>query len=632
MANANALAPPIARADSEPLAAEENMDDSREQVSQVTTMGSRSNKRQRANDSEDEDSEVYSDLLAEEEANAEETATQKKHRRAMNFFQTRMEDRRAHRKPQVEREPRHILDEAILEHWDNKEYRESLKALPRDKPTAEQVEKLKRAELRSPNYLGRTASRTVGRNFKKVKQPSNGFTSRDLLMPAADTKRDYGLNAQLTDLDQGEAAYDIGQHLVWNDPRGDQFLSYSIDLAFLLHHALNRYHEGQREVTVQYVDRRKASNAYGKPAAFYHALDLYEIYNVPGTKIWKGQSVTKLYPRKFTQEYLTHGTITVSDNRIKPAPIERLVEKGLFVLFPELKVGNDHERAGLYEGQVAYRKIGFPPGNVNVQRHPRIYSYTKCARTVPITVELLTLVQKITRCFMVDKTAEPLLHIFLHFLTLHKRPKGDPVFMEWIRTHYTGKYFIMIVRYTLTNLTVAQDVMDVYDDGAGEVQLDFTRVANNLPGVMQYLDLIRDAIAVFDLRPLPANLVEKHNPLTMQDYADDDARLNRTVKLGKWYDEDAQKDQREKAKQRRETKKKEEEERMKVAAAQKLADIKAGDADEELNSEIGSIGDIHESNGSSRLLVGEEDSEDDMDALAITDIMDGMDATVDNST
>lgn len=35
-----------------------------------------------------------------------------------------------------------------------------------------------------------------------------------------------------------------------------------------------------------------------------------------------------------------------------------------------------------------------------------------------------------------------------------------------------------------------------------------TTVANNLPGYMQYLDLVRDCIAVFGLWPLPPNDVE----------------------------------------------------------------------------------------------------------------------------
>lgn len=513
-----------------------------------------------------------------EESHPEETAAQRKRRREITFLETRKEDRRAHRRSKAEHEPRRILDEAVVRHCTNKEYRAMLKALPRDKPTEDQVNRLNRAKLRGPNYLGRTALQTVGYHFRKTKQASNGFNSRDLLMPAADTKVNYGVHAQLTDLDQGEVAYGIGQHLIWNDPRGDQFLSYSIDLIFLLHHALNRHHEGQREVTIQYLDRRGAMDAYGEPASFYHALDLYEIYNVPAAKIWKGQSATKLYPRKFTQEFLTHGTITVSDARIKPAPIEDLVAKGLFTLFPELEVTDDYERAGLYEGQVAYRTLGYPPGDVKVQRHRRIYSYDKCATTNPMTSVILTLVQKLARCFMVDKTAEPLLHIFLHFLTLCKRPKQDPIFMHWIRTHYTGIHTSMIEKIWLANNVTANDVIDLYDDGAGEAQPGFTRVADNLPGMMQYLDLIRDAITAFGLPELSLNVIESENALTHDAYAGDDARLNKRVRLGKWYDEEAQTDRREKAKQKRNARKELEKGARESAALRTLTD--AGTVDE----------------------------------------------------
>lgn len=36
----------------------------------------------------------------------------------------------------------------------------------------------------------------------------------------------------------------------------------------------------------------------------------------------------------------------------------------------------------------------------------------------------------------------------------------------------------------------------------------FTTVANNLPGQMQYLDLVRDCISIYSLEPLPPNDVQ----------------------------------------------------------------------------------------------------------------------------
>ena len=73
-----------------------------------------------------------------------------------------------------------------------------------------------------------------------------------------------------------------------------------------------------------------------------------------------------------------------------------------------------------------------------MQRNRRIYSYSRCRVHKPFNAELLTQVQKLTRNFMINPNDEPLLHIFLCFLTFYKRPRQDPVFLDWIKTHYTS--------------------------------------------------------------------------------------------------------------------------------------------------------------------------------------------------
>jgi len=50
----------------------------------------------------------------------------------------------------------------------------------------------------------------------------------------------------------------------------------------------------------------------------------------------------------------------------------------------------------------------------------------------------------------------------------------------------------------------------------------FTIVADNLPGVMQYLDLVRDCISVFDLPRLPPNEIQEAHPF--------DGSMNRSFK------------------------------------------------------------------------------------------------------
>jgi hypothetical protein len=87
-----------------------------------------------------------------------------------------------------------------------------------------------------------------------------------------------------------------------------------------------------------------------------------------------------------------------------------------------------------------------------------------------------------------------------------------------------------------------------------------TTVADNLPGYMQYLDLIRDYIAVFYLKPLPPNQVETQHifsNLWGRDYAyaAEDIQQDRNEPKSTKYDPVAHDLQREKDKERRETQK-----------------------------------------------------------------------------
>jgi hypothetical protein len=115
-----------------------------------------------------------------------------------------------------------------------------------------------------------------------------------------------------------------------------------------------------------------------------------------------------------------------------------LIRHGLFELMPALYVPYSQKRRGLYTAQVVYRKIGYPS--------EAMYSYDACRRSVPLTTDILKLVRKITLNFVnipagvKSSKIEPPLHIFLQFLTLHKRDKADPVLMTWIKKRYDGKF------------------------------------------------------------------------------------------------------------------------------------------------------------------------------------------------
>ena len=46
-------------------------------------------------------------------------------------------------------------------------------------------------------------------------------------------------------------------------------------------------------------------------------------------------------------------------------------------------------------------------------------------------------------------------------------------------------------------------MLDLYTDQNGNVLPDFTKAANNLPGCMQYISLVRDCIELFAHQNLP---------------------------------------------------------------------------------------------------------------------------------
>ena len=374
----------------------------------------------------------------------------------VKYLERRKNERVAGVTPKSEIQPKKLVEIAIRKNWTSKEYKAALEKLSsRAHPTERQIARLNEAKLRGPNYLGRTASLTAGYKFKSWSRGTNGFTTQNLLMPAADSHRGEALHPNIADLTQGEVIYMVGKHLIWDDISGDEFLSYSIDPLFLVYHALGRQHKSQNGVTIQFIDRRKAKSVDNKPAAFYHALDIYDVFDVRGWNGWSQRTKGKLLPRKFTQEFLSHGTIKSDDLRFQQAKLDDLIRDGLYDLFPAFKVSNNELRAGLYSGQVTLRTIGYPPPEPSKplkrkrtseqkKKDKRIYAYHDCPRVISFTNELLAMVQKLTRNFInvgkgEDRNAiEPPLHIFLCFLTFEKRPSRDSLFIEWIKDHYTG--------------------------------------------------------------------------------------------------------------------------------------------------------------------------------------------------
>lgn len=355
-----------------------------------------------------------------------------------------------------------------------KTYEQNLSGLSTRLLSQKQIAKLELASKGGPNFLGRTASQVRGVKFGQFHKKTNGYTTQDVLLPAADSRgTNYCSHARLENMTKGEIRYMIGNHLIWKDLVGDELLSYSKDPLFLVVHALRRHHEEQGTVTIQFLDRRKAKTPDGEPAKFYSALDLYTIFRVPGWSGWGSTDIIKLHPRKFTQEYLSHGPVLHPGTNLKQASIEDLIKDGLYEIFPEFDTPEEHKRAGLYTLQVVYRKIGYPPATAvdamkqqGPSRAPKtkkvtdpIYSYENCSRLVSMTEELLIIVRKVTMNFRVvpenvdATTLEPPLHAFICFLTFHKRQKEDPIFVQWIKKHYDGMSLNFLIYFTAPMLT-----------------------------------------------------------------------------------------------------------------------------------------------------------------------------------
>ena len=73
---------------------------------------------------------------------------------------------------------------------DTKGYTDSLRDLTKDMPTMKQAYALREARRLGPNFLGRTASTTPGSRFGHSRE-TNGSTSQDFLLPAADANEEY---------------------------------------------------------------------------------------------------------------------------------------------------------------------------------------------------------------------------------------------------------------------------------------------------------------------------------------------------------------------------------------------------------------------------------------------------------
>ncbi|TKA70404.1 hypothetical protein B0A49_05115 [Cryomyces minteri] len=185
-----------------------------------------------------------------------------------------------------------------------------------------------------------------------------------------------------------------------------------------------------------------------------------------------------------TQHLLTNhkrkqeATEEYEDVTSRRLPLVDLVDKGLFRIYPEFEIFDKSRKStGLYERCVALRRALFPELKEGM-RGPEL-----------IPLEHLDWAVKIARCFVKNETPEqevkaPLI-LVLKILSLRRRPSRSRLLVDWIREHYNR-----------------QDLEDI-------IHPDMTRVADNLPENLQYLDLVRDSRYALDVPMIPDNIVER---------------------------------------------------------------------------------------------------------------------------
>lgn len=334
------------------------------------------------------------------------------------------------------RRPRNLVEDAIVGYriqGDKRRVRKA-SALSREPPTAAHIELMMAASSIGPNYLGRTSAARAGGGHGPAGRKSNGMTTEDEIKPAASINDDHACHARLIDLTQGEITFMVGSHLSWADKRGDELSSYSKSFTFLVMHALSRHTAGAQDVTVQFFDRRRTSQADGSPAVFYPAPSLFEIFEV--ARKYPSNSEKIKSTAMFTQEFLAHGNIILNQIRLRPASIEDLIEKGLLEILPLRK---DEHGEFVVARAAECRNRGFPNGR---QRSFLKSQYDSCTETVPISLEVFARARDLALCFVkvpAGVTMEPPLAIFLHFLCFYKRESGQATFVRWMRQRYSGR-------------------------------------------------------------------------------------------------------------------------------------------------------------------------------------------------
>ena len=145
-------------------------------------------------------------------------------------------------------------------------------------------------------------------------------------------------------------------------------------------------------------------------------------------------------------------------------------------MYPEFAIPDGKKSTGLYERCVALRQALFPredqssqdlefaspsfvtsSGNGDLEWGTNVAPLSSGANSTSISQREMELATEMACCFVNRPArgcaAKAPLHIFLMFLGLRRRPRGDPILIRWISEHYYRKLLLAhIIDFTFVDI------------------------------------------------------------------------------------------------------------------------------------------------------------------------------------
>lgn len=243
-------------------------------------------------------------------------------------------------------------------------------------------------------------------------------------------------------------------HLLWDDRVQDENLSWTNSLLFVIVHSLNRRDKGQRPPIIAGGKTSGLQTPEGEPAPMYPANEWHRVLGIL-SKDWKPRCKNKLHTKKFNHEALSWGQLRDPKRAVQHVEFDTLIQNGLLELLPEVMGNMDRthirERSGLWEALVALRRLLFAQA---VER-PILDEEIEIANGLAaffkrnVTKEDFELAERLGPGYKIDLTeeeikederAKPPFFMFIHFLSLRKRPAINVNFREWVHNNYTGMH------------------------------------------------------------------------------------------------------------------------------------------------------------------------------------------------